>query len=518
VDKTSEAVIEYNRVGIQLLPLPYGSKAPTAGESWKAYTRKIQTEQEVRELFPDGRERNVAWIAGTVSGNLAIADFDARWGIQKAVEVERFRRFMERTSVSRTGSGKLHVAFRTPFPCKTHKVPDFAAEIRGEGAYSVEPFSLHPDTRQPYLWEEEFRPPLQIADPADFPFPSWLLPYVQEESKADQGAEIWTPRGLGARARSILAGNLLGYPSRSEAEYSVIVRAVGIGWTPEQVQELFRRLGACSLRSVADPAWLRSGIDAARKYVETERSSFDRELDALQRELESSLSAGPTGWTDRAVSLAIVQAAREVGPTCRESFGLSERELAERAGINRKTAAKALRRLGLPVEQAAAGRYSARYDARGFLAGEKKSQVHHSSTVFGVNRSGPIPTFSPVEGDAVRRKALGPSASVVLGTLSLGAAGRWGTWSERWGLGKTATLRRLRLLCRVGIMEQGQERTASKPAALWTVKRIPTEADLPSIAYEAGTLGDSERQRKRHAAERATYRRLLDWRARKVRP
>lgn len=512
-NRTSEAALEYHRAGIQVLPLPYGSKAPAAGESWKAYTSKIQTEADVRELFPESELRNVAWIAGTVSGNLAIADFDARWGIQKAVDVARFRRFMESTSVSRTGSGLMHVAFRTPFPCRTRKVRDFAVDIRGEGSYSLEPFSLHPDSRQFYLWEDGFRPPLQLADAADFPFPEWLLPYIPDDTRAGEGAELWAPRGLGWKARAILRGELLFYPTRSEAEMSVIVRAAAVGWIPEQIEELFRRLGAVSLRAVNEPTWLRSQIKEARRFVQVERSDFDRELDALQRELESSRSSGPTGWTDRAVGLAIVQAAREIGPACRESFGLSARELAERAQIDKETASKAIRRLGLPIEQAASGRFASRYDARRFLAGEIRPQSVHSITVLESMECTGRDFFSGEAGDAKRRGALGASASVVLGSLTLGAAGRWQSWSERWGLGKKGTLRRLQLLSRVGIMDQGEERTASKPAALWTVKRTPTEADLTAIAYQAGTLGDSERQRKRHQAERETYRRLLDWKA-----
>ena len=170
---TSEAALEYHRAGIQVLPLPIGSKAPAPGQSWKSYTQHPQTEAEVRELFRE--PRNVAWIAGGASRNLVVFDFDARGGYLRALANERFRRIVERTSVSRTGGDLPHVAIRTPVPCRTRKVADFSLDVRGEGAYTVEPYSLH-KSGQLYIWPEGFRPPLELEDLSDFPFP-WLSPY-----------------------------------------------------------------------------------------------------------------------------------------------------------------------------------------------------------------------------------------------------------------------------------------------------------------------------------------------------
>ena len=309
------------------------------------------------------------------------------------------------------------------------------------------------------------------------------------------------------------------YPSRSEAETAVITRALSIGWSHDQVVELFRRFGVPELRAIQEPAWLERQIVDCTRYVQETRTAFDRQLNETLSALAAASFAGPTGWTDRAVSLALVQLVREVGPARVDSLGLSARDLAERAGVHEETASKALRRLELRVIRPAQEGYATEYDLRPFL--EKKLQAAHSPTPKTVEECADTALFSRedcgssrrISPDVARRHALGPSADLVLGSLVPGISGRREEWSARWRLGKKATERRIRLLLRAELMEQGQERTASKPAAIYTVTRTPGSEDLEEIARLAGTLGASQRQRARYQRERRAYREALERRA-----
>ncbi|MFC1866564.1 bifunctional DNA primase/polymerase [Thermodesulfobacteriota bacterium] len=109
----SEVAIKYSQAGLSLIPVN-GDKRPVIKE-WTSYQKEIAKPEQIREWFKNGKG-NVAAIAGKVSGNLEILDFD--------LEAEAFKQWAE--NVQERDSGLLnkviiersphgaHVAYRCP--------------------------------------------------------------------------------------------------------------------------------------------------------------------------------------------------------------------------------------------------------------------------------------------------------------------------------------------------------------------------------------------------------------------
>ena len=199
----------------------------------------------------------------------------------------------------------------------------------------------------------------------------------------------------------------------------VFFRALGMGWTPDHVRELFRRYGVPELRAHADPRWLDRVLPARAWHVQETRGPFDRQLDGfLSAMATGNPFEGRTRWTDRAVSVAVAELAREAGPFRVRSFALSSRDVVEHAGVHEETAARTLRRLSLPVTQPALNGDSAVYDLRGYLLTSA-----HSYTALALSDGlGERESRSPVEpvarwhaeaADYARSRALGKAAELV---------------------------------------------------------------------------------------------------------
>lgn len=148
--------------GVSILPISMdGSKAP-AIPSWKTFQSERPTESQIREWFSE--PKGFAIIAGKISGNLEILDFDdpeafPAW--KQAVEVQRTE-LLESLPIVKTPSGGFHVYYRCETPPPGSKrlaqkdgengKPEIKIETRGEGAYAIAPGSppaVHP-TGKPY--------------------------------------------------------------------------------------------------------------------------------------------------------------------------------------------------------------------------------------------------------------------------------------------------------------------------------------------------------------------------------
>jgi putative DNA primase/helicase len=135
---------------------PDGSKAP-ALYHWKKYQERLPTPAELEHWFGDG-VCGIAILAGRVSGNLEILDFDdldtyLQWAKARADLVDRL------PQVATPGGGR-HLYYRLPFPPqgnrKLARWPDgrTRVETRGEGGYVLAPGSpanCH-STGRPYLF------------------------------------------------------------------------------------------------------------------------------------------------------------------------------------------------------------------------------------------------------------------------------------------------------------------------------------------------------------------------------
>ncbi len=153
----------YASLGWSIIPLRPRTKKPAVA-SWKPYQTARASDAELVEWFSQGKY-DLGVVLGAVSGNLACRDFDNAEAYQqwKAEHPE----LANRLPVVKTGRG-YHVYFRTGRPCATRSFDDGDGELRGEGAYTVLPPSMH-QTGVQYQWltELDLLSEIPIVDPTE---------------------------------------------------------------------------------------------------------------------------------------------------------------------------------------------------------------------------------------------------------------------------------------------------------------------------------------------------------------
>lgn len=144
-----EAINTFIELGLSVIPTlpadhPVRPKRPAS--SWKQYQTQIATLREIRQLFPAGNGYSVALVAGKVSGNLEVIDFDAP---------ELFQPFMDQLRAARpeleakllrqaTPSGGFHLLYRCTEPVQGNQKlarstdgKETLIETRGQGGYAL---------------------------------------------------------------------------------------------------------------------------------------------------------------------------------------------------------------------------------------------------------------------------------------------------------------------------------------------------------------------------------------------
>lgn len=194
-----------------------------------------------------------------------------------------------------------------------------------------------------------------------------------------------------------------------------------------------------------------------------------------------------SGATDWMVSHAILLIVERVWSV---EVGLAVREVAEKAGLARSTAARSLKRLevrGFIRRTAnACGGKPATYAL--LLRGYVQPNSHHSSP-------GSVSVLHQERVDVFRRKGLSPNA-LRIWLLLLSVEGlKTFDISLELGLHRSTVNRNLKELERVGLAVQG-----GYPPKWSSVRR-----DLGSVARDLGTEGASKDQRLQHGIERDLY-------------
>ncbi|MCS6831919.1 MAG: bifunctional DNA primase/polymerase, partial [bacterium] len=137
-----QAALAYLHADLSVIPVKAdGTKAP-ALPSWKRFQQELPTESEVREWFSNGL-RGVGVVAGAVSRNLAVLDFDddSAWFAFVDLCIARgFATWTYDLPCAKTPAGH-HLYFRAPEPLPTQVLARDEAgntliELRGEGAYA----------------------------------------------------------------------------------------------------------------------------------------------------------------------------------------------------------------------------------------------------------------------------------------------------------------------------------------------------------------------------------------------
>jgi hypothetical protein len=101
-----EAALYYLSQGLSVIPLREREKIPAV--AWDEYQTKRPTEEEVRKWWAENPGYNVGIVAGRVSGNLVVIDFDdmevARGILGRVgVEIPDVAEKLKNTWVVRTG-------------------------------------------------------------------------------------------------------------------------------------------------------------------------------------------------------------------------------------------------------------------------------------------------------------------------------------------------------------------------------------------------------------------------------
>ncbi len=162
-----EAALFYHGLGFSILPVT--GKKPTI--KWEHLQEERASRKTVESWFQSEQRRTitgVAVVAGAVSGQLVVLDFDTmdgyiRWAVQNHT-------IASRVPTIRTSRGR-HVLFLNPYVKKIKNLTgpegDHEGELRGNG-YSLLPPSIHPDGPI-YTWQKAIGPyPLQFLDPYEW--------------------------------------------------------------------------------------------------------------------------------------------------------------------------------------------------------------------------------------------------------------------------------------------------------------------------------------------------------------
>ena len=162
--------MEYHKRGWNVIPIIPTKKKPPKGCKWTKYQTERVTEDKLKKWFSGGQYKNLAVIAGAVSG-LVIVDFDRmdlyeRWKAQNA-------ELAAKLPTVKTSRG-MHVYCRSD-GAENAQYPKI--DVLATKKYALLPPSIHPDKAQ-YQWVTKPNGELPIINLTD-----WKLDELTEETE-----------------------------------------------------------------------------------------------------------------------------------------------------------------------------------------------------------------------------------------------------------------------------------------------------------------------------------------------
>lgn len=133
---TMNYALFYSSLGFSVIPLARKSKRPIV--KWKQYQARSPSHAELTEWFSG--LCNIGVVTGTVSGNLAVLDFDDNGAYEKFFKPD----IESRTLVVKPSKGR-HVYLRSMEPVESFRIMELKLDVKAEGSYVVAPPSVHPD-------------------------------------------------------------------------------------------------------------------------------------------------------------------------------------------------------------------------------------------------------------------------------------------------------------------------------------------------------------------------------------
>ena len=483
----------YREARLAPFAVPWGSKGDDRTR-WKHLQNRLPSPGEIDASFGHG-QRNIGLISGRASDNAVCLDCDTyasyeRWLTQMLILGMTpwvVRRGLD-NEVEDIGG---HLWLRAPVPIATKQYKKDGYEVRGQGAYALAPYSMHPTGtlyrtllggphKLPELARLDDIPGLSLYEASDDPQPSrfgWRL----------------------------LKGNpeaLKRYATRSEAENALCLSLHNKGFDYTGAERLFEQFpGPGKFTELHQKneqnarRYLRLTWDNAVDYAKTHTSKAERLALALVEWANDRPWPGRTGATDRTVYLAHLSIVLECKHT---PYAASSRQLAERAGVGKNTAAKATRRLIeqalLSVEQDNAALFSPRYTLE-TPEGLDADVLCNKCTLPHMSDIESVPLLHMLCFDVFRRGGLGKTGQQVYELLA--ERGRLSVCelATLTGRHRTTVKRRLVTMEDVGLV-------SCFDSGEWV---LSSGVDLGDVARVLGMAGVGVRQRERHARQRALY-------------
>ena len=462
---------QYASQGLSVVVASPRSKVPLV--EWRAYQYEPPSSFEREAMFSLESDLNIGVACGMASDNLAVIDAETRAAFESQL------RQCERAGVADTWIDETyrggHIFIKTPVPVKGKAFKTEGFEVRAQGQFVLLPPSIHP-TGAVYQFINQ---PASIVSVQSLDTLDWLKLQPAPQHKV-----------LPRRARQILKGKHYDqYASRSEAEQAIVTSLFNSGFDFYEILALFQSYSPAKFVEIerADPdkamRWLRLSYDQARTFC-VKDSPARRFARAAQARAESSPWPGRHGITSKAVYLAHTTFAHRSG---QPTYHASSRDIAEIAGVGRKTATNASRRLAelglLELVQSATFSYANRY---------RLSEKTNIAPLTHIGLEGVASTSSFLLPDAFRRKGLGHAGLEVMRALQSGPL-KTREIAQRTGRHVQTVRKALRRLSCFGCVEKLRVRWKAKPLS---------EINLEDLARTVGTVGARKKQKEKHRGER----------------
>jgi DNA-binding MarR family transcriptional regulator len=462
---------QYASHGLSIVVASPGNKVPLI--NWKAYQYEPPSSFEREAMFSFEQDLNIGVVCGIASDNLAIIDAETKEAFETQI------RHCESAGIADTWIDETfrggHILTKTPVPVKPKSFKKEGFEVRAQGQFVLLPPSTHPSGKV-YRFINQ---PASIVRVPSLDALDWLKLEPAPHHKP-----------LPRKAWQILQGERYDrYASRSEAEQAVVTTLVNSGFNFYETLALFRSYSPAKFTEIErrDPdkatQWLQLCYDQARAFcaVDSPARRFAR---AVQIKAELSPWPGRHGITSKAVFLAHTNLAHRSGQT---SYHASSRDIAEIAGVARKTAANASRRLAasglLELVQSATFSYANRY---------RLSEKTNIAPLLHIGLEGVGSTSSFLLPHAFRRRGLGHAVFEVMRALESGPL-KAKEIAQRTGRHVQTVRKALLRMSRFGYAGKFQGRWTGKPL---------NEINLEELAKIVGTAGARKKQKERHRGER----------------
>jgi hypothetical protein len=509
--------LQFHEAGIQLVPIVSGQKYNI--EDYNIYLQEPQTENDIHKYFDSPTPVNIGWVSGVRSNNLLTLDFEEVKDFKLARELSpSFDEICNKTNLSFTAHGGIHAHVRIKNP-NIHRSFKLNHNGRDVGDAKFTGYTIEPDS---YLIEGGKILPYTMIDgfkgiyEVDTVYDLQLDPFFSNLYNATRSQALLKPptqllplespklliRGFGDKYKRILEGDLQGYISRSEAEFAILVRGVGLDRSEAEMKLLFDEYGAKDQLKYFNYKGDRNKrfheeYNRAYTWVHSQSTPFNTNVTLSyyyykhRRKMPQSL---------RKIILGILNILRTAGLDKLHCLSLSTRQIAEESGVSHGTVLNHLKETGIKLVSHYNGFKASVYDVSNLVCipdhtysgriVEEWSNLHSKSGI-------------RVNSDISRSRALGLDADIILSSLVIGTEKTINEWGKQWNnmIYKSAK-RKLELLEMVGLVETGYTIKRGKGSITYKVLTEVTSDRVVAICEAAKTYGAKERQHDQYEMER----------------